>query len=172
MLIRLHQARVRTFLGRYVRRPDAVDDVAQDTFIDAYKKLKTYRGEAPVRFWLLGIARYSALRYLRDEERRRAQGVRTVETALATLLGRKLASAEEGALEKCEREVQALRQCLGSLPDQSSRLVTEFYYKERTAVEIAHGNGRKESAVWMTLMRIRQALRRCIEGRLKTAEGV
>ena len=38
-----------------VGSPAEADDVAQDAFITAYKKLHTFRGEAQFRTWLLSI---------------------------------------------------------------------------------------------------------------------
>jgi RNA polymerase sigma-70 factor (ECF subfamily) len=171
LLIRQHHSRIRAFLGRYLRRPDVVDDVAQDAFLDAYRKIPDYRGEAPVRYWLLGIARMCLLRFLRDEERRRHQGIRSLDTVTANLMLRALTQEGE-ELTDHERQVEALEGCLRTLPEHSSKLVARFYGKGSTAVAIARQEGKKESAVWMTLLRIRQVLRRCIESRLKTAEGM
>lgn len=171
MLIRLHHTRIRAYLGRYLRRPDVVDDVAQDAFLDAYRKISEYRGEAPVRYWLLGIARNCLLRYLRDEERRRHHGVRSLDTVTATLMLRTLSQEEERHSDH-ERQVEALQGCLSTLPEHSSKLIATFYGQRSTAVDIARQEGKKEGAVWMALLRLRELLRRCIETRLKTAEGV
>jgi RNA polymerase sigma factor (sigma-70 family) len=56
-LVVRHQSSVRYFL-RSLTNGDAAlaDDLAQDTFIQAYKSLGRFRGEASVSTWLLGIA--------------------------------------------------------------------------------------------------------------------
>ena len=72
-LVRAHQGRVRTYLSRYLSRPEAADDLAQEAFLTAYHSLPSYKGDAPFGLWLLGIARHHALRHLRDERRRRAR---------------------------------------------------------------------------------------------------
>src|SRR5437899_348867 len=71
-LVRLHQAKVRCYLGRFVRGADAVDDLAQETFIAAYRSIAAYRQDSSVAHWLLGIARNLALKHLRDDQRRRS----------------------------------------------------------------------------------------------------
>ncbi len=54
--------------GRILRDPDEAQDVAQDTFIQAYRALATYRGDGPFGAWLrriairLAISRLSARR--------------------------------------------------------------------------------------------------------------
>jgi RNA polymerase sigma factor (sigma-70 family) len=56
-LVHKHQSAVRAFL-RQLTRGDAAwaDDLAQETFILAYRKLRDFRGEAAFSSWLLGIA--------------------------------------------------------------------------------------------------------------------
>jgi RNA polymerase sigma-70 factor (ECF subfamily) len=56
-LVRKHQSAVRAFL-RQLTRGDAAwaDDLAQESFVLAYRKLRDFRGEAQFSSWLLGIA--------------------------------------------------------------------------------------------------------------------
>src|SRR5688572_25406965 len=68
-LVQRHHARVRLFLGGYLRRADAVDDVAQDVFLIAYRRLDSFAGESAVSTWLFGIARRRLLEHLRGEMR-------------------------------------------------------------------------------------------------------
>lgn len=56
-LVQRHQAPVRAFLTRLTRGDHAhADDLAQDTFIQAYRSLGRFRGGSQFRTWLLGIA--------------------------------------------------------------------------------------------------------------------
>ena len=56
-LVRRHQSAVRNFL-RHLTQGDAAlaDDLAQDTFLQAYRSLRRFRGNASFSTWLLGIA--------------------------------------------------------------------------------------------------------------------
>lgn len=56
-LVQKHQSAVRGFL-RQLTRGDAAwaDDLAQESFVLAYRKLRDFRGDAPFSSWLLGIA--------------------------------------------------------------------------------------------------------------------
>jgi len=56
-LVRRYQSPVRAFLAR-LARGDAhlADDLAQETFVKAWRKLQTYRGSAKFSTWLFGIA--------------------------------------------------------------------------------------------------------------------
>jgi RNA polymerase sigma factor (sigma-70 family) len=56
-LVRAHQSRVRQQLRRLTRGDRALaDDLAQDTFIQAWRHLAGFRGEARVSTWLHRIA--------------------------------------------------------------------------------------------------------------------
>lgn len=159
-LVRRHQAQVRACIARHVRDLDAVDDLAQETFLRAYRALSGWRGESSLRLWLLSIARNRAFTYLADEARRRSREGESLETALARW------NAPTGDPDADERELSALRTCLEGLGGPGEALVTDFYFKRRSAGEIARDSGRSEGAVWMALLRVRQALRRCVETRL------
>jgi RNA polymerase sigma factor (sigma-70 family) len=56
-LVQRHQSAVRHFL-RHLTRGDAAlaDDLAQDTFLQAWRGLAGWRGGSPLVTWLLGIA--------------------------------------------------------------------------------------------------------------------
>jgi RNA polymerase sigma-70 factor (ECF subfamily) len=64
-LVRAHERRVFRLLGRFFRRPEEVEDAAQETFLTAWRKLSTYRAEAPFEHWITRIALRSAYDRLR-----------------------------------------------------------------------------------------------------------
>ncbi len=56
-LVRRYQSPVRAFLARMTRGDTHLaDDLAQEAFLKAWKKLHTYRGGARFSTWLFGIA--------------------------------------------------------------------------------------------------------------------
>jgi len=70
-LVREHQSKVRGFLRRLTRGDAALaDDLAQETFLEAHRKLEQYRGEGSFSSWLCGIAwsRFLMERRKRKEE--------------------------------------------------------------------------------------------------------
>lgn len=71
-MVRQHGTAVYRLALSIVRDPALAEDVAQETFIRAWRGCGTYRGEAPLRHWLLRIAHnvaVSTLRTLREEAR-------------------------------------------------------------------------------------------------------
>src|SRR5205814_4767542 len=68
----------------------------------------------------------------------------------------------------------ALGECLESIPEASGTVVDERYRRRIPLDEMARSRGTSEGAIKMTLLRVRQSLRRCIEGKLgrpKTLEA-
>jgi len=169
-LLKLHQARVRGYLGRFLADRDAVEDLAQETFLAAYRDLKSWNREAPFGLWLLKIAKNRALHFLRQEGRRRSQESRGFGAALTAALERDLAA--EGNDEAPDREILAMKSCIGQLPEHSGALVREYYFERREATDIARSQQKNQAAVWRTLFRIRQVLRRCVQSKLAAIEGM
>lgn len=70
-LVRRYQSPVRAFLVRMTRGDrHLADDLAQETFLKAWRKLHTFRGDARLSTWLLGIA----FNEVRGAARRRTVG--------------------------------------------------------------------------------------------------
>lgn len=169
-LVRLHQGRIRAYLARHVRDRDVADDLAQETFLDAYRTLTTFRQEAPFRIWLIGIARNRALAYFHVKARRRVGEGRTLEAKLTEWRCQEVESDTNRLTERSE-ELSALAECVKKLPPQSRRLVETYYSKGMSAAEIAAEVREKGGSIRMRLLRLRQALRRCMEQRLSVQEA-
>jgi RNA polymerase sigma-70 factor (ECF subfamily) len=69
MLVVKYQRRVERLIGRMVRDSDLVQDIAQETFIRAYRALGQFRGEAQFYTWLYRIAVNTAKKQLMDLKR-------------------------------------------------------------------------------------------------------
>jgi RNA polymerase sigma-70 factor (ECF subfamily) len=54
-LVRRYQQRVSRLAGRFFRRPEDVEEVAQETFLTVWRKLHTYAGKAPFEHWLTRV---------------------------------------------------------------------------------------------------------------------
>lgn len=171
-LVRAYQAGIHAYLGRFVRDRDTMDDLAQQVFLNAYHRLRSYRGEAPFRAWLFRIARNEALMYLRQEARRRAAQGRSVQAALEGWQIQRLESQQEETPSQEAARLAALNTCLERLPQRSGDLVQNFYFKGIPAADIARRTGMKENAVWVSLLRIRQALRECVRRRVEAPEAL
>ena len=66
LLVIKYQRRIERLIGRMVRDTDLVQDIAQETFIRAYRALHQFRGEAQFYTWLYRIAVNTAKKALMD----------------------------------------------------------------------------------------------------------
>lgn len=66
LLVIKYQRRVERLVGRMVRDVDLVPDIAQETFIRAYRALHQFRGDAQFYTWLYRIAVNTAKKFLLD----------------------------------------------------------------------------------------------------------
>ena len=69
LLVIKYQRRVERLIGRMVRDVDLVPDIAQETFIRAYKALSQFRGDAQFYTWLYRIAVNTAKKQLLELKR-------------------------------------------------------------------------------------------------------
>lgn len=69
LLVIKYQRRIQRLIGRMVRDVDLVEDIAQETFIRAYRALGQFRGEAQFYTWLYRIAVNTAKKALMDLKR-------------------------------------------------------------------------------------------------------
>ncbi len=69
MLVVKYQRRIERLVGRMVRDTDLVQDIAQETFIRAYRALPQFRGESAFYTWLYRIAVNTAKKALVEKKR-------------------------------------------------------------------------------------------------------
>lgn len=69
LLVLKYQRRIERLIGRMVRDTDLVQDIAQETFLRAYRALHQFRGEAQFYTWLYRIAVNTAKKALLEMKR-------------------------------------------------------------------------------------------------------
>jgi RNA polymerase sigma-70 factor (ECF subfamily) len=123
-LVRRHQHRVFALVGGILRRPDDVEDVAQQVFLKAYLGIKRFDQRAAFSTWLYKIAVNECWDYLRKRKvRPLVYEADLSEEQVSRLDG--IISADrptEGANTRAEtREI--LDRMLAALPEQDQQLL-------------------------------------------------
>ena len=70
LLVSKYQRKLARLLSRLIRDPAEVEDVAQETFIKAYRALGNFRGDSAFYTWLYRIGINTAKNYLVSQGRR------------------------------------------------------------------------------------------------------
>jgi RNA polymerase sigma-70 factor (ECF subfamily) len=150
------QARLRAFLAGYVPQAQWVDDLAQQTFVSAYRSLGQFRVGTDFGAWLRAIA----YNHLRAELERASRRRRLEKDYLlgAAELARRL--ERDGAADD---SLDALRDCVKSLPPTSREIVRRRYEEEAPLAEIAGKLGRSADGLKVALFKIRAQLKTCVE---------
>jgi RNA polymerase sigma-70 factor (ECF subfamily) len=172
-LVRENQASVRAMVGRFVRDVDLADDVAQEVFVAAHRGLAAFRAETSFRGWLFAIARRQIALHFREHLRERATSDDELEEGLHAWMAERGLAPEVGphaGADDTEQRLAALRACLAGLPGEHAALVASYYFGARPAAELARGAGKSVDALRMAMMRIRRALRSCVQSKLGEAQ--
>ena len=162
--VRHEQAGLRAFVRMLGVRSEVVDDIAQDAFLVAFRKLGEFERETNFGAWLRTIARNLVRNELRSDQRRH----RVIGELVATQLAEEPAASfpsSEAAVSGSDR-LQAMTQCLQELPQRSRRLVQQRYFERLTPAVIASHEGTNPNHINQMLFRLRAALKECIERRL------
>lgn len=124
------------------------EDVAQDTFLAAWRQLDQLREVERLRAWLCGIARNLA----HKARRRRARELPVAEEL----------EAEPGAdlfEQVSDRQAErVVREALHRVPETYREALVLYYHEHRSAKEVAQALGISEAAVLQRLARGRQSL--------------
>lgn len=158
-IVELYRDRLYTFLLRLVRHHEEAEDLAQETFVRAWRHLADYNSRWAFRSWLFTLARNLALNTLR---RPRATIVSIEAGEMDGQLGLALAAttaspADQAAVREQKRR---LSQALGQLSAQAAMVFTLFYQEGMAIAEIAQTVGMTAGAVKVALHRARERLRR------------
>lgn len=163
--VREHHAGLRGFVRSLGVDPLWVDDVAQEAFIIAYNRLDEFDRDRDFGPWLRGIARNLVI----NERRKNARRKRILSDNLTDVLlsSSSATDAEEEEMgDTALARVNALRDCIGTLPEKSLSLLKSRYENDLSAQEIAEEFGMKPPAVRKALERVRIALKKCMDDRM------
>ena len=157
-LVERHQEAAFRAAYLIVRDAAAAEDVAQESFVRAFRNLRRFRAGDPFRPWLLRIVTNLALNEVRARNRR------------GGLLGR-LGAVQARAFDPPDEriaatdEASAVVRAINELPDDDRVVLYLRYFLELPEREIATAIGRPAGTVKSRLHRAGRRLREVIEQR-------
>lgn len=138
------------------------EDIVQETFLIAYRKIATLKKEAAFGPWLRGIARfevYSALRRRGRELLLEPDVFEGMEDVFRSL--------EKNEADTWQERFQLVRECFEALPEKLREVCRLHYFEDQSARHAADLLKIALGAVLKRLERARDAIRECVERRLK-----
>lgn len=168
-LYRDHVDRIYRFAQRLCPQVEDAQDLVQDTFLNAYRGLEQFRGDAQVSTWLYRIATRASLRLRRkrkgepDRELSLEEFIPTSEGEFRLQIPTDGLTPEE-ALENKELR-RALHQAIQKLPNKYRVVLVLRDMEGLTAKEVGAIMGLNERAVKSRLHRARLFVRRELSAR-------
>src|SRR5579859_255815 len=152
LLVEREQGAVFRICLRILGRPLDAEDVAQESFVIAYRSLAGYRGDGPLGGWLMRIATRQA--YRRLGQRRPSTQLEEADCVSVASVG----SDPLAAVLAAERQ-RSVRRAVAGLPDPYRETVSLRFFGELALEEIAALTGRPTNTVKTHLRRGLERLR-------------
>lgn len=162
-LIRVHQAALYRYARYLGSEPEDAEDLVQETFLVACRQGPVADEPGVQAAWLRGVLRNLFLEHCRRKR-----------TSTGGLTPTALEAAEQYWQGRFLRDgdgfdyLQALEECLKELPPRQREAIEMRYTQRASRADMAHKLGIGENGVKMLLRRIREALARCVSGKLES----
>jgi RNA polymerase sigma-70 factor (ECF subfamily) len=172
-LVDRHYGRVSRIAGRFFRRKDAVEEIAQEVFVKAFVSMSTYRAEMPLEHWLCRITVNACYDQLRRKRRRPEAVVSQIVDDPADFYARLAAPAgsPESAYWAREEARLCAEQLLALLTPPERLVLTLMVLEDLSVAEVADLTGWSTANVKIRAFRARGRLRKLIEQATKTGGG-
>lgn len=159
-LVTRYQKTVYRIILRMVKSPDDADDLTQDTFVRAYRGLKTFKEEFDFHPWLYRIAVNQAINFLNKRKRQAAVDLDEVpETEV------KQGPEPESPIQSASRQelLAHLEEALEQLPEEQRTVFLLRVQEGLSYEEIAQVMETPKGTVMSRLARARMALRKFLK---------
>jgi RNA polymerase sigma-70 factor (ECF subfamily) len=159
LLVRKYQHRIVGLIGRYVSDWSECQDVAQETFLRAYRALGNFRGDAQFYTWLHRIAVNTAKNHLVSSNRRPPTDDIDIEDAEQYASGLRLRDNDTPERELMRQQLeQTVMRAVEALPDELRVAITLREVDGLSYEEIATKMGCPIGTVRSRIFRAREAI--------------
>lgn len=160
-LIQKYSPRVFATARRYARRESEVEDIAQEVWLKAYEKLKSFRGEAPFEHWLMRLTVRTCYDFLRGHQRNRESSFTDLTEPEDDWLERFVA-APESASDNADAAKLLVQRVLEKLSPSARMVITLLEIEDRSVKEIAEITGWSVALVKVRAFRARGEMRKIL----------
>ncbi|MDD7986871.1 sigma-70 family RNA polymerase sigma factor [Lentisphaera marina] len=147
---------------------DLAQDAVQEAMITVNHKADEFDQSKSVFPWVKGIVRFKCLNIIRS---RKKESFFEDEDLLQLVEQRLSQCIDENFVRRRERQSRALKHCLTKLNESSFDLLMASYRDKESSDSLAQRFNRSVNAIYITLTRIRQQLRKCTRSYEHLPEG-
>jgi RNA polymerase sigma-70 factor (ECF subfamily) len=160
-LVAKYSPRLFATARRYARRESEVEDIVQEVWVKAFRKLRSFRGEAPFEHWLMRLAVHTCYDFLRVHQRSREAAFSDLSEPEEDWLDR-FVSQPSLAAEDAEAARQLVGRVLEQLSPPARLVITLLEIEERSVKEIAGLTGWSAPLVKVRAFRARAQMRKVL----------
>jgi len=139
-LVQKYSPRVFATARRYARRESEVEDIAQEVWLKAFSKLRSFRGEAPFEHWLMRMTVRTCYDFLRGHQRNRESSFSEISEPEDDWLERFVADPGSAA-EDADAARLLVGRVLEKLSPPARLVITLLEIEDRSVKEIAELTG-------------------------------
>ncbi|NRB58833.1 MAG: sigma-70 family RNA polymerase sigma factor [Winogradskyella sp.] len=144
---------VYTLAIRMLKNREEAEEIAQDTFIKVFKSLDKFKGDSKFSTWIYRVAYNTCLDAIKKNKKHQN------DVAIDEYTFNKLDTIDN-ALESIIKEERSvlIKNCISRLPEESSVILTLFYFEELSLEEISKVINIEANTVKVKLFRARKKL--------------
>lgn len=150
ILVDKYESKVFNYVNYLMSNREDAEEIVQDTFVNAYRSLSQFRGDASFSTWLIRIAHNNCLTFFRKK--------RPKKVSLDNVSNTGADDVNPSDELDFDNRQQVLRSALGKLKPDERSAVTLFYYQELSLQEICDVTDFSLSNVKILLHRSRKKL--------------
>ncbi len=161
LLVQKYSPRVFATARRYARRESEIEDIAQEVWLKAFDKLKSFRGEAPFEHWLMRMAVRTCYDFLRGHQRNRESSFSELSEPEDDWLER-FAVAPESVSDRADAAKLLIGRVLEKLSPEARLVITLLEIEDRSVKEIAELTGWSAPLVKVRAFRARSEMKKIL----------
>ena len=160
-LVRKYSPRVFATARRYARRESEVEDIAQEVWLKALGRLRSFRGEAPFEHWLMRLTVRTCYDFLRGHRRNRESIFSDLTEPERDWLER-FVTQPETASENADAARLLVARVLERLSPPAQLIITLLEIEDRSVKEISALTGWSVPLVKVRAFRARREMRKVL----------
>ncbi|WP_372776847.1 RNA polymerase sigma factor [Mangrovibacterium sp.] len=152
-LVEKYQDMVYGLALKMLRNAEDAEELAQDSFVKAYRSLSSYKQKSKFSTWLYRITYNGSISILRKRRLEvRSMDEQRLSNRDEEWLMNQMVDMDKELIEK------SLNEALSKLPEMEQILITLYYYEDQKVEEISHITGLSESNVKVKIHRARKKM--------------
>jgi RNA polymerase sigma-70 factor, ECF subfamily len=153
---------LRSFVATFAPSLDVIEEVMQQSYVAAFRRLHTYQTRNTFIAWLKGIARICLYKELKQRSRLHQAASHDLERWLLEHSARMLAHPDSTETDYRELQLGRLRECLSGLNARGRSLINHRYGQGLRIEELARCFDTTTAAMAKNLQRLVKRLRDCM----------